>query len=676
MNIDITERKLLEDKLKKFNVELEQQVKHKTAELTGIFERVTDAFIAVDQDFRYRYINEKAGELIQRDTASLVGKKVLDEYPYLVDSELFKGMMRAMETQQQVVVAEDFPELGLMLENYIYPSPDGLSVFIRDISQQKKIESRLKTAHDRLLFHVENAPLGFIEWDSELKALSWSKRAEEIFGWSEDEVISSQKTGVEKVYDEDMPMMKEAVRQLLEGELERSSFVHRNYTKNGNVIWCEWFNSVIKDNNGKVITILSLVQDITERKNAEEQIRKSFSEKQSLAERMSTIINTLPANIALLNDQGVIVDVSDSWRNLSMANGLINKNYRIGTDYVKMVEHIDEPGGKNGKMVAKGIRAVLSGESNDFSFEYLHETANGNKWFRLIVTPLQREVKSGVVLMHIDVTAQKIGEEELRKSEQKYKLLFESNPMPMWMRSIDGMEIIDVNNAACTAYGYSKEEFMRLAHADLRHPDELEGFINEFQFEIPHPLNRGVWKHRKKDQTYMDVEIFAQDIIYNNKKVRLILAKDVTERLKAEEQLNNSYQEIRKLVSYLQNIREEERKNMAREIHDQLGQQLTVMKMDISWLDKKIGRGDKIIHEKMNELSSITDDTINLVRRIASDLRPGLLDDMGMIAAIEWQLEDFERRSGVISIFNSMDDEPKLGPAANKLVPDRPGISY
>lgn len=663
VNIDITERKILEDKLKEFNEDLEQQVKQKTAELTGIFERVTDAFIALDKDFRYRYINEKAGELIQRVPASLVGKKVLDEYPYLIDSELFKGMTHAMEVQQQVIVTEDYPELGLILENYIYPSPNGVSIFIRDITLQKKTESKLKTAHDRLLFHVENAPLGFIEWDSELKVLSWSKRAEEIFGWSENEVMRAQKNGIHKGYHEDMPMLKEAVRQLLESGLDRNSVVHRNYTKSGNVIWCEWFNSVIKDNNGKVITILSLVQDITERKNAEEQIRKNFSEKQSLAERMSTILNTLPANIALLNEQGVIVDVGESWKNFSSGNGLINNDYRIGTDYVAKVQHVQESGGKDGSAVAEGIRSVLSGELNDFSFEYQHESG-GDKWFRLVVTPLQQQVRSGVVLMHIDITGQKLSEEELRRSEQKYKLLFESNPMPMWMRSIDDMEIIDVNKAACMAYGYSKEEFTQLAHADLRHPDELDAFINEFQFDIPHPVNRGVWKHRKKDQTFIDVEIFAQDIIYNHKKVRLILAKDVTERLKAEEQLNNSYQEIRKLASYLQNIREEERKNMAREIHDQLGQQLTVMKMDISWLDKKVGSTDKIIHDKMNELSNITDDTINLVRRIASDLRPGLLDDMGMIAAIEWQLEDFQKRSGVISKLNSMNEEPALGPAA------------
>lgn len=662
VNIDITERKTMEEQLRKFNEDLEGEVKRKTGELTNMFERVTDAFIAIDKDFTYRYVNKRAGELVNRDPASLIGKKLVDEYPFIVNTELYTAFFEAMATQQPMIISEYYSEINLVLENYIYPSEDGLSIFIRDISAQKKTESELKTAHERLLFHIENAPLGFVEWDGDLMVKSWSRRAEEIFGWSE--AIAQQHHGLEQCYYEDLPILKEATRQLMTGEVERNTIQHRNYTKDGRIIWCEWFNSVIRDGDGKVITILSLVQDITERKYSEERIKKALSEKQELADRVSTILNTLPANIALLDEQGVIMEVNDAWKNFHSGNGLVNKDYGVGTDYLAIALSVQEPGNKDGKAVVRGILGVLSGRLQDYTFEYSDGAGTDKKWFRLIVTPLYQKERAGVVIMHIDITEQKISEEELRLSEQKYKLLFESNPMPMWMRSVDNLNIIDVNGAACVAYGYTKNEFLQLHHADLRHPDEVESFINEFQLDMPHPVNRGIWKHRKKDNSFIDVEIFAQDIVYNHQKVRLILAKDVTEKLKAEEQLKNSYQEIRRLASYLQNVREEERKNIAREIHDQLGQQLTVMKMDISWLEKRVAGNDKMTIDKMNELRNITDDTINLVRRIASDLRPGLLDDMGLVAAMEWQLEDFQKRSGVATKLVGMEDEPELGPAA------------
>jgi signal transduction histidine kinase len=98
----------------------------------------------------------------------------------------------------------------------------------------------------------------------------------------------------------------------------------------------------------------------------------------------------------------------------------------------------------------------------------------------------------------------------------------------------------------------------------------------------------------------------------------------------------------------LQKVREDERANIAREIHDELGQQLTVMKMDISWMKKKVKNGDiEPLPAKMDEVLSIIDGTVSSVRRIATDLRPSLLDDIGLIAAIEWEVDMFTKRTGI-----------------------------
>ena len=142
----------------------------------------------------------------------------------------------------------------------------------KNLAQQEKIKAgqQLKIAHERLLFHLENSPLGYIEWDDKLCMRSLSNRAEEIFGWNLQQFKDQQGTGYNQVYKEDQPRVFKMLKQLIDGTVARNNIRNRNYTRDGRVIWCEWFNSALKDETGKVITILSLVQDITERKQAEE----------------------------------------------------------------------------------------------------------------------------------------------------------------------------------------------------------------------------------------------------------------------------------------------------------------------------------------------------------------------------------------------------------------------
>jgi PAS domain S-box-containing protein len=135
--------------------------------------------------------------------------------------------------------------------------------------EKHRLEKEQKAANERLLFHIENTPLGFIEWDSRGFAKSWSKRAEEILGWTGKEFIESQEKGFRRAYNEDLPWVSKILEQLISGEVERNKIQHRNATKDGRMIWCEWFNSVLKDSGGKVKTIMSLVQDITEQKQLE-----------------------------------------------------------------------------------------------------------------------------------------------------------------------------------------------------------------------------------------------------------------------------------------------------------------------------------------------------------------------------------------------------------------------
>lgn len=141
----------VEDQVKQFNEELEEQVREKTAEIVAIFERLTDGFIALDKNFCYTYVNKKIGELVHRDPALLVGKNIWEEFPEARGSRTHHAFVQAMQEQHYIVCSDYFAPLDLWQENHIYPSPDGLSVFIRDITEHKKAADAIKTLENQIL---------------------------------------------------------------------------------------------------------------------------------------------------------------------------------------------------------------------------------------------------------------------------------------------------------------------------------------------------------------------------------------------------------------------------------------------------------------------------------------------------------------------------------------------
>lgn len=123
------------------------------------------------------------------------------------------------------------------------------------------------------------------------------------------------------------------------------------------------------------------------------------------------------------------------------------------------------------------------------------------------------------------------------------------------------------------------------------------------------------------------------------------LTREIAERRLAEQRLRESEERLRALASHFISVREEERTHIAREIHDALGQVLTALKMDIAWLAKHLD--DRVLLEKTDSMCQLVDDTVRTVRKIATGLRPEVLDDMGLVAAIDWQATEFQKRTGV-----------------------------
>ncbi len=138
-------------------------------------------------------------------------------------------------------------------------------------------------------------------------------------------------------------------------------------------------------------------------------------------------------------------------------------------------------------------------------------------------------------------------------------------------------------------------------------------------------------------------------------------AQERRERERAEEKLRNSHEQLRALTNHLHSVREEERTRIARQVHDELGQALTGLKLELAWLSGKL-RGARGLQRRIKAMSAHIDATINMVRRIATDLRPGVLDSLGLVAAIEWQAADFQQRTGIRCAVSIDVRETKLDP--------------
>ncbi|MBA4417311.1 MAG: hypothetical protein C0392_05310 [Syntrophus sp. (in: bacteria)] len=259
----------------------------------------------------------------------------------------------------------------------------------------------------------------------------------------------------------------------------------------------------------------------------------------------------------------------------------------------------------------------------------------------------------------------------LRNSEERYRTLVETAREGVWV----------VDTHANTVYVNSKMAEM-LGYA----PHEMNGKpLFDFMDDAGRLVARKKLKQRKKGITEQhDICFLNKDgtplwtivntnALYDgqgNFVAAFAMITDITDRKRMEDELRTSREQLRSLAVHLEQVREEERKSISREIHDELGQALTCMKMDISDLGMEYisGEADKAsMSQKTEELLLFIDKTIDSVRRISAELRPSILDDLGLVAAIQWLASDFEERSGICCIVDIIDEPVVPGDIATAL---------
>ncbi|PPS45346.1 MHYT domain-containing protein [Chroococcidiopsis sp. TS-821] len=158
------------------------------------------------------------------------------------------------------------------------PNVNGIVITYRDISKRKQTESALWNALQRLTFHVENSPLAVIEWNRDFRVARWSRAAETLFGWQAAEVLGKLPSEWNFIFPDDRTAVGQVIERLIDGSQQRNVSFNRNYTKDGNVVYCEWYNSGLLDEVGNLVSVLSLVLDVTQQKRTEAELVQRANE--------------------------------------------------------------------------------------------------------------------------------------------------------------------------------------------------------------------------------------------------------------------------------------------------------------------------------------------------------------------------------------------------------------
>src|SRR5579884_211609 len=302
---------------------------------------------------------------------------------------------------------------------------------------------------------------------------------------------------------------------------------------------------------------------------------------------------------------------------------------------------------------------VLAGEIDGYSIDKRFIRKDGQIINGTISVKCLRRADGSVdyfVVLLQDITERKQAEGALRASKEFSENLIQTANVIILSLDCDGnIEIF--NQAAEKITGYTLSE--------------LKG-KNWFETLVPKDRYLYVWEEFQRLLAGGIPESFENPIltktgeeryiIWQNNQVRvngkvvatISFGNDITERKRAEEELRSSRQQLRDLSTRLQAILEEQRGRISREIHDDLGQQLTMLKIDLSLLRKKLPRNLDSLREQAKSMTILVDTIIHSIRRISAELRPWVLDDLGLTAAIEWQVMEFKVRTGIQCRFESI----------------------
>jgi PAS domain S-box-containing protein len=372
-----------------------------------------------------------------------------------------------------------------------------------------------------------------------------------------------------------------------------------------------------------------IVQDITERKLVEQKLLESEGTYRSVIENsLQGVAIMQDARIVLCNNALCAMNGYSKEETYRMTPGQVLETI-FPDDRFRVFEAMDALASNGTVPPSKVIRLI--------------DKAGRTRWVEVLGVQSLYRGRPSIQLSYIDVT-------EKRRAEEAYRSLVD--------HAIDGLAIMQDGrivfaNAALTRIsGYEVPEVLRMTAeevAAIMHPDDramiLQAIAHRLGGRAPRPTRSLRIRHR--DGRILVVETQAVVVDYEGSPALQVTYRDVTAERAAEAKLNATHQKMRNLAVHLLHAREEERRKVAQEIHDEFGQSLAALKMDMHWLAKHLHGVSHDVAEKIRGMIILSEQTIGTVQSISAELRPRMLDDLGLAPALDWLAADFSRRTSI-----------------------------
>lgn len=623
---DITERKRSEERLREYEKAVEG---------------LEDMIVVIDRDYRYLLANRAFLKYRGLEREQLIGHRV----PEILDEEVFENVIKQKldECLQGKTVNYElnykYPDLGerdLFLSYFPVGGPDGVDrvvCILRDITEHKRAEEALRETEERFskAFHSSPAALS-ISLLEDGRLVEVNNAFLQLTGYSKSEVLgkTSLELGLWAASEHPMTMAQTfrergAVRDLETRLRKKSGEV-------GNVLV-----SVDLIELRATPCVLGIVQDVTDRRRAEEALRASEERYRDLVENAHDIIysHDLEGNYTSVNK--AVEQITGYTREEALK---MNLAQIVAPEYIEEARSM--------------IRRKLAGEKETvYDLEIVAKDGHRIA-FELNTRLIQQDgVPVGIHGIARDITERKRAQEKLRESEERYRDLVENSTELICTHDLNGL-ILSANRAAIEVLGYDEKDYLGKGNVRDILPIKVRDQFDEYLARLRRDGvasgvmvaqtstgERRIWEYHNTLRT----DGVAEPIVRG-------MARDITERRRAEEQIKATSDQLRALSASLRSAREEEGTRIARELHDELGSALTGLKLELEEVQRSLSLpGSQVppsaLQPKLASMTRLADATIDAVKRISAELRPSILDDLGLVAAIEWQCQQFTSRSGI-----------------------------
>lgn len=463
----------------------------------------------------------------------------------LLLKSLYDIVHEASEEEQEIIKA-DFHSSTFDKVWSIY-SADGskkLVQFSSHIITYKGRPSKLLVAHDltpiadKSIDLLISSPVGFqgfplaeIEWKRSGEILRWSDKATEMFGWSEEEVLQDHTVLSEFVYHEDFDLVFGSLEQIYRQKEETISIINRNVTKNGNVVYSEWYNSILYDAQGEVLSIYSLVANVTDRVIAFKDSEKSMQSYRDLFDSMTDAIYLLDENNKIL-----------------IANKGLKTTYGYRLrDVVNQDQNILRAPGKFDSEMMAEVRANAEHQKAQ-EFEVWSKKANGEVFLtEMLVNKGSYFGKDVLIIIERDISDRKFAETELLRREKFFSELFNTSPLAITFLNAHN-EVELVNKGFENLFGYKLEEVKGLEIDKIIVPED--GTDEAIRLTNSPIAEKKQLVRKAKDGKLLEVIVYSVPVIIDgNLEAKFGLYVDVTERQRAEETVLQSLKEKELLLA-------------------------------------------------------------------------------------------------------------------------------